>query len=217
MSTQRTTQQVRRDGGPLTERGTARREALLHAARRVFESKGFIDTRVSDIVKEAKVSHGTFYTYFDTKDEVFEAVANDVASSMLTESAVTEVPNPDFQGRVRESLRRYIDSYRHNAAILALMDQVGTSSPAMRRMRLDVREHHLARTQRGITRMQALGLADKSLDVEYTAEALGAMMEHICHLWFSLGHDFDTERLLEALTHVWERTLASPVLPGPDL
>jgi AcrR family transcriptional regulator len=68
-------QQERRETGPLTGKGQARKAALLDAAARVFERRGFLDTRVADIVAEAKVAQGTFYTYFDSKDAVFQAVA----------------------------------------------------------------------------------------------------------------------------------------------
>jgi len=50
-------QQTRRDEGPLTDRGSQRKRALIEAARRVFEGKGFIDATVRDITVEADVSH----------------------------------------------------------------------------------------------------------------------------------------------------------------
>ena len=78
-------QQERRETGPLTGRGHARRAALLDAARRVFEERGFLETRVADIAAEAKVAQGTFYTYFDSKDAIFQAVAARVAGDMIVE------------------------------------------------------------------------------------------------------------------------------------
>lgn len=52
-----------------------RREELIAAAARVFMEKGYVATTVSDITREAGSSHGTFYVYFDGKEEVFDAVA----------------------------------------------------------------------------------------------------------------------------------------------
>lgn len=200
-------QQARRDQGPVTDRGAQRKEALLAAARRVFERKGFIDTRVSDIAKEAKVSHGTFYTYFDTKEAVFTAVAHRVIDEMLASMAIT-IPTTDFHARVRDSVKRFVVAYRPHATMIGLMEQVGLFSPELRELRLDVRETFVRRTERGITRMKEQGLTDPDLDVEYTAESLGAMLEYVCYVWFSLDREFEEERLVDALTAIWERALA---------
>jgi AcrR family transcriptional regulator len=204
-------QQARRDDGPVTGRGAQTKQALLAAARRVFERKGFVESRVSDIVREAKVSHGTFYTYFDTKEAIFKAVSLAVVETMLADMTAdlsVAGPSPDFHDRVRDSVRRYVRAYRPHATIIGLMEQVGTFSPEMRQLRLDVRAAFVRRTERGIARMQAAGHADPDLDVEYTAESLGAMLEHITYLWFSLNHPFDEQRIIDTLSGIWERTLS---------
>ncbi|MEV6815649.1 TetR/AcrR family transcriptional regulator [Micromonospora sp. NPDC051296] len=202
-------QQARRDNGPLTDRGAARKRELLDAARRVFERKGFIETRVRDVVKEAQVSHGTFYTYFDTKEAIFSAVAHDVVDSMLA-SMATPIPTTGFDERIRDLVRRFVHAYRPHAQMIGLIEQVGTFSPEMRELRLDIRDTFVRRTRRGITRMASSGmLADPDIDVEYTAEVLGAMLEYSCYLWFCLDKNFDEDRLVEALATVWRKTLRS--------
>ncbi|WP_342661402.1 helix-turn-helix domain-containing protein [Rhodococcus ruber] len=200
------TQQTRRDEGPLTGRGAQTKSALLSAARQVFERRGFADVRVKDIVKEAQVSHGTFYTYFDTKEAIFREVSLVVVNDML-ESMTSPNTSANFHGRVHDAILRYVRAYRPNAKIIALMDQVSFSAPELRNLRLDVRRAFVERTERGIKRMQALGLADADLDVEYTAEALGAMIEYTCYMWFTLDHPFEEDRLIDALADVWEKAL----------
>jgi AcrR family transcriptional regulator len=199
-------QQARRDQGPVTDRGAQRKLTLLHAARRVFECKGFIETRVTDIVKEAKVSHGTFYTYFDTKDAAFAAVSHMVVSDMLAAMA-TAIPTTDYHERIHDSVRRFVEAYRPNATMIGLMEQVGLFTPELREMRLQVRDTFVRRTMRGIERMKAAGLTDPELDVEYVAESLGAMLDHTCYVWLSLGREFDEERLVSALAGIWEKAL----------
>jgi AcrR family transcriptional regulator len=200
------TQQARRDNGPITDRGAQRKQALMEAARRVFERKGFVDTRVSDIVKEAKVSHGTFYTYFDTKEAVFSAVSRAVIGEMLDSMAIS-IPTADFHTRVRDSVRRFVIAYRPNSTMIGLMEQVGTFSPEMRELRLDVRETFVRRSQRGIQRMKDEGMTDPELDVAYTAEALGAMIEYTCYIWFALDKQFDEERIIDVMADIWEKAL----------
>ncbi len=52
-------------------RGTARRQALLDAARQVFSQKGYHPATVDDITRVAGVAKGTFYLYFSEKRAVF--------------------------------------------------------------------------------------------------------------------------------------------------
>ena len=47
------------------------KEKLIISAIKVFSEKGFFNTKVSDIVKEAGVAQGTFYLYFKNKEEIF--------------------------------------------------------------------------------------------------------------------------------------------------
>jgi AcrR family transcriptional regulator len=44
---------------------------IFNAGRELFYSKGFKDTNVSDITKNAKVGVGTFYNYYSSKEELF--------------------------------------------------------------------------------------------------------------------------------------------------
>jgi AcrR family transcriptional regulator len=180
---------------------------ILDSARKVFECKGFGDTSVSDIAHEANVSRGTFYTYFDTKEAVFAAVAEGVVGQMLESMRLVSIPSRELRERVHDSIRRFVSGYRPHATMLGLMEHAGTSSPAMRALRVEARENFLQRARKGIARMKIDGLTHPDLDVEYTAEALGSTLEFTCYLWFCLGRDFDEERMINTLATIWIKSL----------
>ena len=56
---------------------------LVKSARALFERQGFIETSVGDISKRAQVAHGTFYTYFNSKEEIFSEVADELQADLL--------------------------------------------------------------------------------------------------------------------------------------
>jgi len=60
-----------------------RRGDLIAAAKRVFAKKGVAASAVSDIVKAAGVAQGTFYLYFATKNDVINALAEQMAETMV--------------------------------------------------------------------------------------------------------------------------------------
>jgi AcrR family transcriptional regulator len=51
-----------------------RREQVLRSAMEVFAHKGYHATSVGDIIKRARIARGTFYLYFETKRQIFEAI-----------------------------------------------------------------------------------------------------------------------------------------------
>ena len=206
-------QRTRRDQGPSTKRGETRKRDLLEAARRVFERKGFADTNVAAIVEEARTSRGTFYTYFDTKEAIFSAVAREVVKEML-DAMATSIPTTNFDARVHDAIRRFVAAYRPHARMLGLMEQVGTYSSELADIRLEARQIFVKRTQRGFERMKQAGLTDSDLDVEYAAETLGAMLEYTCYLWFCLKKDFEEERLVESLARTWLKVIGHPERSG---
>src|ERR1700677_3072473 len=65
-----------------------RRQEILAAALRCFSRNGFHNTTVADIVRESGDSQGTFYLYFETKDDVIAALADDRSQSSALISAL---------------------------------------------------------------------------------------------------------------------------------
>ncbi|MGH6872588.1 MAG: TetR/AcrR family transcriptional regulator [Rhizomicrobium sp.] len=55
------------------------RQVILEAARRVFAEMGYGAATVRDIIRATPLASGTFYNYFKSKEEVYEAIQNEVA------------------------------------------------------------------------------------------------------------------------------------------
>ena len=58
------------------------RELILEAARQVFAELGFGATTVRDIIRATPLASGTFYNYFKSKEEIYQAIRDDVALSI---------------------------------------------------------------------------------------------------------------------------------------
>ena len=63
---------------------TATRHKLLDAAMRLFSDHTGPTPVIDDVIREAKVSRGTFYNYFDSMDEVLAAISQDISDQMTT-------------------------------------------------------------------------------------------------------------------------------------
>lgn len=66
-----------------------RRDDILQAALTLFRELGFEKTSVESIAKGAGIAKGSFYTYFSTKEQVYEAIVSSIAEKTL--SAAKEI------------------------------------------------------------------------------------------------------------------------------
>jgi AcrR family transcriptional regulator len=55
------------------------RHAILEAARHVFADLGYGATTVRDIIRATPLASGTFYNYFRSKEEIFQAIQDESA------------------------------------------------------------------------------------------------------------------------------------------
>lgn len=192
---------------PTTARGRRTRDTLLRAAREVFESKGFLDARVADITRAAGVSHGTFYTYFDSTKDIFRTVMRTLVDNVYAASRVPPGTPGDPVARIDAANRGYVEAFARNAKMLGVLYQVGTFDEEFATFMRDVRRLIVERAARGLRRLQDQGLADPALHPDYAASSLVAMVEHVCYLWLCAGEPFDADKLQWTLTRLWAQAI----------
>lgn len=97
---------------PKTRRGRKTREKLLQAAEIEFGERGFHDAAISGITQRAGVALGTFYVYFDSKEEVFRALVTYM--SQLTRQWISEriAESPDRLTAERRGVRAFLEFVR---------------------------------------------------------------------------------------------------------
>lgn len=194
------------------ERGTARgqrsRQVLIEAARRVFERDGYLNVGVDDIVAEAGVARGSFYTYFPSKVAVFREVAAEVGRRIAESVArqPDDVHRPPLAA-LDHANRRYIETYREMAAIYGLVEQLATVDDEIKASRQETHRRHVARVAAKIRAWQRRGVADPDVDPTTTAAALVSMTSHLCYWQFVGGDDHDEEQLAQTLQRMWIRAL----------
>ncbi|TQL58409.1 TetR/AcrR family transcriptional regulator [Propioniferax innocua] len=197
---------------PQTARGHRTREALIAAARVVFERDGYVDARLVDIAQEAKCSIGSFYTWFEGKDEVFAAVMEQTKKDMLYPG--TGRIDDDPIATIEAANRAYFEAYKRNGRLNLLMDQVVAVDPRFRRLRRQRSEAFVERNARAIRDLQARGLADRQLDPDAASAALSGMVSRLIHdqVRYELGGSM--ELLVQTATRLWTNALG---LTAPDL
>jgi len=163
---------------------------LLEAAKEIFEEDGFLEGRISDIAERAGLSHGSFYHYFDSKEEIFREVAASVEET-LVEPLGGVILDPESratpQDRLREALRRHLESYRREARIIGVIEQMSRYDKEVNAVRMERRARYSQQVAASIRRLQQHGLADPDLDPEIASAALGAMTSRFPEMWLVQG------------------------------
>ena len=192
---------------PRSRKGAETRARLLEAAKKVFEEDGFLDARISDIIKRAKLSHGSFYHYFDSKEQIFREVA-EAQEQMLTappeERKSANAPAVSERERIRRANRRYLERYREEARIMGVIEQASRYDEHVTAVRAATQKHFAERAEQSIRRLQKAGIADRSVDPVIAATALGAMVARFAELWLVQSYaDYDFDEAVEQLTTLW--------------
>lgn len=95
--------QARRPRKNRAERSEAIRHAIFLAAARVVGKHGYADASISKITAAAKVGHGTFYNYFESRQDLFEQLLPALGKLLL--SHVTDEVAPLAGALAREEAR----------------------------------------------------------------------------------------------------------------
>jgi AcrR family transcriptional regulator len=197
-------------GRLLTARGRRTRAALVDAAAEVFAETPFADTRIADIAARAQVANGTFYTYFDSKEEIFREVAAGVLRQML--AAPRRDPDNAERDPIRDvehASRAYFQVVVDNAMVARSIEQVGPTDPAIASTRHSTVVGAIKRADRWIRRLQTQGVCD-DIDSWSIAVALQTMTIRVAydHLLPQAGQvDVDVDAMARAVSRIWARTV----------
>jgi AcrR family transcriptional regulator len=207
---------------PTTRRGQQTRAALVEAAAAVFAEKQFLATNVTDIANRAGTAHGTFYRYFDSKEEIFREVAIDLQRKMRAHGETDTTPVPasfasltdELIWRITRANRRYLAAYQEYAALFAVIEQVATFNDELLAIRKEIRRGFVDHAHASIERMQREGLAFDDIDARYAASALGSMVDRFAYVWLVLHEPFDLDEAARTLGLLWARSLGLGLRPA---
>jgi AcrR family transcriptional regulator len=159
----------------------ARQQQILDAALFCFAKNGFHQTGMADIVRRSGLSHGAVYLYFQSKDDLIEALAVDRHRQEAMLSAVARHGN-DPLSALRALVRAYAQALTDPAG--EAMRRVGVNgwaealrNPRVRRGVIEGIEGPRSIIAGLIARAQRDGLLARDLDADAVARTLVATFQ----------------------------------------
>ncbi len=182
------------------------RAALLLGARAVFEERGFLDAKISEICERSGVAYGSFYTHFTDKDSIFAELIDQMLASLLAVMRAEPLHGEGPEARITGANRAYLRAYQEHAALMAVFEQVATFSPSMRETYSRAWGVFYDRQERAIRGWQRDGLVPVDVDPRTAAVALATMIGRTAYTWFVLDHPHEEEDV-EQLNRLYCRAI----------
>ncbi len=158
-----------------------RRQQLLDAAIGVFAHKGYHETSIDDIIREAEVARGTFYLYFAGKKEIFLAVIDhyfELVSGLVSRLMSEDWPARLDRARFREHVLTWLRFFAQHRDLAKVIYREATSIDPQ----FEDRWNRLSETMKNflaerVRKLQQEGLLRERLD----PHAWALFMEGIFH------------------------------------
>ncbi len=117
------------DKVPRTARGEKTLRKILTAALEEFGDRGFSEASIVGITRRAKVALGTFYTYFDSKEEVFRALVRDMSAQVRDYVAPALSEATDGLDRERRALASFLRFAAEHKEVYRIIDEAEFVDP----------------------------------------------------------------------------------------
>lgn len=107
---------------------TDRKSELVETARHLFQTKGYDDVTMQDVMDTLGIAKGTIYHYFKSKDELFEAVIESIVETNINHmQTIVETASGTALEKIK-MLAKAGDISAENANILQGLHQPDTGA-----------------------------------------------------------------------------------------
>jgi AcrR family transcriptional regulator len=155
----------------------ANRQTILNAAREVFGDLGFDAATVRDIIRRTNLSVGAFYNYYRSKEEVFDALADDGARRFRPILHAQAARATDFESYLRAAVRAYYDFLAEEHARWPRFEMARESAPHHRSNTPEM-QAVFEEVRQALAEVMDRGLAPK-VDLDYLATSCIAVAREV--------------------------------------
>jgi len=180
-----------------SNRDQDRQQQLSHAALELFARKGYHNTKVSDVVKSSEVSQGTFYWYFESKEQLAIQLIDDGKQNLIKvieqgyrNHAGTVSDMLESSTRLLTDLFEFADQNRYLMAFLLIKGQ--GADPSVREAVSQTWIAFEEAFNKNVKRALELGMLPDTADLSLRVNILVSLITGVLAKWlFGPMHDVD--------------------------
>ncbi len=189
-----------------TPRGARTMARLRAAALEAFAELGWQGTRVEDIVQRAGVSHGTFYTYYENKAAVLDALVRD-SQADFAHLASDRWEADDVRGALERVIGGFLDLYARDAMLMRTWLQAAREEKRFGALYREARALFVERVASNVSAVVTASGRTSGPPARTVASTLVSMVEHFAYCWMVLGESHERADAIASLVLVWGAAL----------
>lgn len=158
-----------------------KKRRVLLSAQKLFVAKGYNNTSIQDILDEAKISKGTFYNYFSSKNECLIAILEAAQNDTIARRAKLQNHHHPSDKHVLEKQISVRFEVMHEHHLLPLFEQIRHSDD--RELQEFVRHYHFQEVKWLASRLvDVYGKKAKHYAFDCAVLLLG-IIQQLFHIW----------------------------------
>jgi TetR/AcrR family fatty acid metabolism transcriptional regulator len=182
--------------------------AIFEAALRIIKQRGFHRARMSDIAKEAGISYGLVYHYFENKEDLFDAIFNSWWEGLFRSMEEIEGKGYDVNEKLRRIILYFLDTYQSRPELVNIfITEISRSTANLTARRLGYFKKFMALTEGVIMAGQKENLLRGDFKARYlTYIFLGALETFVSAMVLAdqkIKGDVQKERIAESILEVF--------------
>ncbi len=176
-----------------------RSDHILDAAERCFARAGFHRTTMQDICREAEVSPGALYIYFNSKEDLIAGICERERAEFA--SRFSEMPmSEDFMGALAELGRQFLEDPLHRRLLCIEVGIEATRNPKVGEFQKSVESFIRSSFHDLFTKLKAEGRIAPVFDIDTVVEAFLTIADGM--LWRrAVDENFRADVVLPPLLH----------------
>ena len=190
-----------------------RTNEILAATRRLMEQKGVDSLTMDEIAQAAGVAKGTIYLYFQSKDELVQALLSQVGDNIALDlEAILASPHPP-EGKLRQVVWLLLQYVEREREIFPLYLRELVRHKSSRAARSPSLEEHEERIVGLLTRLFSEGIASKkfiSVNPRLLAYVLKGMVRAVGYYQMTVPHQ---DAIQDGLSVLQQLMISGIVLP----
>lgn len=188
----------------MRSRATDKHQAILNAAVRVFSQKGFFQSKVSEIAREAGVADGTIYLYFKNKDDLLTSIFAIKMKEVITTFREAISLEKDAVSRFKCLIRMHLAAFQAYPELAAVFQvELRQSSRFMREYEKDELRQYMDLIGEIVEQGQQEGTLRSDVQTGLVKRLIFGTLDDIVSTWVLAGMHYDLESLAEPVTDLF--------------
>ena len=189
---------------------------MLEAAAELIRQEGFPQLRVEEIAEQAGVSVGTFYLYFEGKDDLFVQLVVEYTRRLRERLSAAFAEGESFAERMQHALNAYVDFVEENEAGFLYFRDSGTVDTTVGRLSTWAVDQHAEDLRPVLEEAMANGEL-RNDDAALLAQATVGLVQHLAGFWLEHRDEYSRDELQRFVNQLLMfGSIARPPSPGEE-